>query len=103
MPIARWRKLLGSSKTTLAGGLNVRYQPYPQGPWRLVSPELAAGAATAVLSQGADAVYLFNYFPPREPFGWWSLPVYQSTLKAMTSLGSGAEDAAARRRNVSRR
>ena len=88
MPIERWRGLLGTSKTALAGGLEVRYQPYRHGPWRLVSPELAAGAAVAALSQGADAVYLFNYFPPRAPSDWWSLPVYQSTLKAMASLDS---------------
>ena len=48
-----------------------------------MTPELAFGAATLVLAQGADAVYLFNYFP-----GVLSPPVYQSTLRAMSSLNS---------------
>ena len=47
------------------------------------SPALAIGAATSVLSQGADAVYLFNYFP-----GTFPPPAYQETLQAMASLKS---------------
>ena len=86
MPIRQWRKMLGTSKATLAGGLEVRYRPYRGGPWRYVTPELAAGAAAAVLSRGADAVYLFNYYQDGSPE--WPLPVYQNTLKAMASLDS---------------
>jgi hypothetical protein len=41
-------------------------------------------AAISVLSQGADAVYLFNFFQSN----LWSRPVYQNTLKAMASLDS---------------
>ncbi|MBN1488672.1 MAG: hypothetical protein JXA69_02040 [Phycisphaerae bacterium] len=44
------------------------------------SPEMAHGAATAVLSQGADAVYLFNYFPVNFP-----QPVYQDAIRAMAT------------------
>jgi hypothetical protein len=53
----------------------------PAGAANNVSPELARGAASLVLADGADAVYLFNYFPG-------SLPkqAYQGTLRAMTSL-----------------
>ena len=36
-----------------------------------------------MLADGADAVYLFNYFPGSLP-----KPAYQSTLRAMTSLNS---------------
>ena len=82
MPIRQWRQMLGASKVTLAGGLEVRYQPCPGGPASVVTPELARGAAVSVLSQGADAIYLFNFFQSN----LWSRPVYQNTLKAMASL-----------------
>lgn len=81
MPLAQWRQLLGSTKTTVAGGLEIRYEPYPGAPASTVSPELARGAAVAVLSGGADAVYLFNYFQ-----GTWPPSDYEQTLKAMNSL-----------------
>ena len=84
MPIKQWRDLLGDSKVTLAGGLEVLYRPYPHGPASLVTPAMATGAAVSVLSQGADAVYLFNFFQDRHPA--WPLPVYQRTLKSMASL-----------------
>ena len=69
MPIQQWRQMLGASKVTLAGGLEVRYQPCPGGPASVVTPELAAGAAVSVLSRGADAVYLFNFFQTGHPAG----------------------------------
>lgn len=50
----------------------------------MVSPELAAGAAASVLSRGAHAVYLFNYFQSGNV--GWSRPVYSQTLAAMASL-----------------
>jgi hypothetical protein len=81
LPIPQWRELLGPAKVTLAGGLEILYRPSPGSPATAVSPELATGAALAVLSRGADTVYLFNYFQD----GAWPRPVYQSTLKAMTS------------------
>jgi hypothetical protein len=81
LPIAPWRQLLGSAKVTLAGGLEILYRPWSGGPAAAVSQELAHGAALSVLSRGADTVYLFNYFQD----GIWPLPVYQSTLKTMTS------------------
>jgi hypothetical protein len=84
MPIQQWRKMLGASKVTLAGGLEVRYQPCPGGPASVVTPELARGAAVLVLSQGADAVYLFNFFQT----DLWPRHVYQNTLRSMSSLDS---------------
>ena len=62
LALGEWRRLLAGTAVVLAGGLEIRYQPMPGGPAHAMTPELAAGAATAVLSQGADAVYLFNYF-----------------------------------------
>jgi hypothetical protein len=83
LPIAQWRQALGNAKVALLGGLEVLYRSVPGGPAATVSPELAIGAATSVLSQGADAVYLFNYFP-----GTFPPPAYQETLQAMASLNS---------------
>lgn len=83
MPLGKWRELLGD-RVTLAGGLEVNYQPYPDGPTRVVDPEYAAGAAVSVLAGGADNVYLFNYFQHGPPS--WSIPEYQHTLKAFSSL-----------------
>lgn len=83
MPLAEWRRLIGPSQTTLAGGLEVRYQPYPSAAAGIVSPELARGAAVCVLSDGADVVYLFNYFQ-----GTWPAAEFQETLQAMKSLNS---------------
>ena len=84
MPMQQWREKLEGAKVTLAGGLEVLYQPYPGGPMTTVSPELASGAAASVLLGGADAVYLFNFFQDSHP--GWSLPVYQATLQNMASL-----------------
>jgi len=81
LPIPQWRQLLGQTKVTLVGGLEILYRPMPGGTAEAVSPELAHGAASLVLADGADAVYLFNFFPSALP-----QPVYQSTLRAMTSL-----------------
>ena len=81
MPLAQWRKLMGSSKTKLAGGLEILYRPWPGGPAAAASPEIATGAAVSVLANGADVVYLFNHFQ-----GTWPQPVFQKTLKAMNSL-----------------
>ena len=65
MPIPRWRQMLGASKVTLAGGLEVRYQSCPGGPASIVTPELAAGAAVSVLSRGAGRGLSFQLLPIR--------------------------------------
>jgi len=78
LPMEQWRKLLGASEVTLAGGLEILYRPSPHASAAALSPDLATGAAVEVLSSGADAVYLFNYF---HPAGAW-LPV----RRAMRSL-----------------
>ena len=85
MPLTRWRALLGD-RVTLAGGLEVNYRPCTNVPARLVTAEDATGAAVAVLSGGADVVYLFNYFQHGHPK--WPLPQYQRTLKSFSSLDS---------------
>ena len=82
LPIQEWRRLLGD-RVSLAGGLEVNYQPEPSQPARWVTSEEAVGAALAVWSAGADAVYLFNYFQNSHPR--WSPEVYQHTLNACGS------------------
>jgi len=81
IPLRKWRALLGD-RVTLAGGLETRCQAYVHAPASHRNPEYAAGAATAVLAGGADAVYLFNHFQ----HGRWSIPEYQRLLRAFLSL-----------------
>ena len=81
IPLAEWRRLLGN-RVTLAGGLEVLYCHYPGSPVEERNAECAAGAAVAVLSQGADVVYLFNHFQN----GDWPEPGYKRLLNAMSSL-----------------
>ena len=86
MPIAQWRELLGD-RVTLAGGLEVNYQPYhvpPVIPNREVTKEEATGGAIGVYAGGADVVYLFNYFQNKHPH--WSIPEYQRMLNAFSSF-----------------
>lgn len=83
MPLEKWRVLLGN-RVTLAGGLEASYRPHPDLLQRAVTREEATGAAVAVLSGGADVVYLFNYFQPGYP-GSPSLE-YQRMLKSFLSL-----------------
>jgi hypothetical protein len=81
MPLKEWRHLLAGSKVVLAGGLEIICRPAGESPIQ-ATPELATGAALSVLAGGADAVYLFNYFQDCT----WPLPIYQQTLRSMTSL-----------------
>ena len=83
MPLKEWRHLLAGSHVMLAGGLEIICRPAGEPPVQ-ATPELATGAALSVLSGGADAVYLFNYFQDCT----WPLPIYRQTLKDMTSLDS---------------
>lgn len=86
MPITTWKRLLVGTGCALGGGLEIRYQPHPAGPAYTMTPELAAGAAMAVLSGGADYVYLFNYFVSLYTSGEWTKEQYNNTLRAMSNL-----------------
>ncbi len=88
MPVRQWKELLEPTGVTLAGGLEILCRPMPASPAHSVTPAQAAGAATAVLSGGADAVYLFNYFPGIIGGGGWTREAYVKTLGAMNSLGA---------------
>ena len=89
MPMATWRELLDGTKTTLAGGLEIRYQPHPAAKAQTMTPELTAGAAIAVLKGGADHVYLFNYFADGHGLDkLWTREKYDALLRAMASIES---------------
>lgn len=89
MPLREWRRLLDGTGVTLLGGLEVIIRPYRAAEQRGVTPEEAHGAAAQILHDGADGVYLFNYFPDGtatgNASGWWSKDVYHRTLRAMVS------------------
>jgi hypothetical protein len=101
LPIPTWRRLLAGTKCALAGGLEINYRPLPSGNAVMMPPDLAAGAAMAVLRGGADFVYLFNYFADMHLGGQWTRDQYNNTLKAMGSLE--ALDALPRRHAVTYR
>jgi hypothetical protein len=98
MPMGTWKRLLTGTKCALAGGLEIRYQPHPSAPAGMMIPDLAVGAAMAVLNGGADFVYLFNYFADMHLGGQWTKEQYDATLRAMRSLE--ALDKPARRHAV---
>lgn len=62
IPITLWKRLL-PDHVRVAGGIDNLCRPMPNGPAKLMTPELVLGCASALLDEGADAVYLFNYFP----------------------------------------
>ena len=86
MPIHLWRDLLEPYGVNLAGCLEPGVLRYPGASYDPPTPETAVGSAVAVLAGGADALYLFNYFPDRvtRRFGW-SPRQYDETLGAMAS------------------
>jgi len=86
MPIREWKRLLEGTKCALAGGLEIRYQPWPGANATAMTPELAVGAAMAVLAGGADHVYLFNYFAKGHLDNLWSHEGFNHTLAAMRGI-----------------
>ena len=86
MPIHLWRDLLEPCGVKLAGCVEPGVLRYPGAGADPATPETAAGSAVAVLAGGADALYLFNYFPDRlaARFGW-TAEQFDETLKAMAS------------------
>jgi len=86
MPMRTWAWLLEGTGCALAGGLEIRYQPFRGAPATMMTPELAVGAATAVLAGGAGHVYLFNYFAKGHLDNLWTRESFNRTLSAMGSL-----------------
>jgi hypothetical protein len=80
MPIPEWRQRLDSCDVILAGGLEILIGRHPSASKRPITEEEAFGAAAQVLHDGADSVYLFNYFP-----SGWTGDRYQQTLQTLAS------------------
>lgn len=96
IPVTEWKRLLAGTRATLAPGIEIRYQPVPNGPAQMMSPALVAGAALPMLHAGADAVYLFNYDPiplwdlpdpaqPGTPAKLWTRASFATTVRALQS------------------
>lgn len=62
MPVELWKQLLHGTDVELAAGLEVLVRAYPESALRQMNTlETVRGAASSLLSRGADRIYLFNY------------------------------------------
>lgn len=89
MPVSEWRRQLEGCSTTLAGGLEILLGRHWTAPKRPVTAEEARGAAAQVLAQGADAVYLFNYFQSIDADtvpDAWPRQAFAETITSLASL-----------------
>lgn len=64
MPIAIWKQILEPYGVKLAGGIEINARAFEGGKTEVfnMTTETALGTAGYILSEGADQVYLFNYF-----------------------------------------
>lgn len=99
VPVVEWKRLLEGTGARLAPGIEIRYQPVPNGPALMMSPELTAGAALPLLHGGADLVYLFNYDPlsllrMKTPGGGplWTMDLFNRTGRALQSAAGLAAE-----------
>jgi hypothetical protein len=89
MPLPDWRARLAGSGVQLAGGLEILLGRHWTAAKRPVTAAEARGAAAQVLAGGADAVYLFNYFPSIDADtvpDAWPRHSYAQTLRSLASL-----------------
>ena len=62
MPMEIWRYLLNGTSVSISAGLELLIRPYPSyTPLQKNNLETVRGAASSLLSRGADSIYLFNY------------------------------------------
>ncbi|QYM78151.1 hypothetical protein K0B96_12635 [Horticoccus luteus] len=93
IPIQEWKRLLAGTSAELAGGIEIRYQPVPNGPASMMTPALVAGVSAALLHGGADAVYLFNYIPKplfQETQHPWTAAEYSAVMHGLQSAAGAA-------------
>ena len=62
MPISLWKKMMEPYGVEVAGCVELLSRSYPGGKLVYNTAESAIGSAVNILSQGADKLYLFNYF-----------------------------------------
>ncbi|MEZ5414371.1 MAG: family 10 glycosylhydrolase [Opitutaceae bacterium] len=91
VPVAEWRRLLEGTSVHFAVSVEVRYQPAPEGPAKMISTELLGGLGTTILHGGADSVYLFNIFPAGHGLDkLWGPGNFDAIIGALRSLDSVA-------------
>lgn len=91
VPVAEWKRLLEGTKVHFSVSVEVRYQPAPEGPARMISTELLSGLGATILYGGADSVYLFNIFPTGHGLDeQWGAANYDAALRALRSLAEVA-------------
>lgn len=101
VPSLEWKRLLAGTGVRLGAAAEIRYQPVPNGPAAVMTPELTVGALVPLLHQGAEFAYLFNHFPlalaqADHPFGpgrAWPPEAFARTLRALRSLETAARTA----------
>jgi len=62
MPVDLWKRVLKGKNVRLAAGLEILLRAHETAKPQPHSYETAVGTAAAFLSQGADEIYLFNFF-----------------------------------------
>lgn len=62
MPIGLWKKMMEPYNVQVAGGMELLARSYPGSRLVYNTAESSIGSAVNILSQGADKLYLFNYF-----------------------------------------
>lgn len=68
MPVWEWKRLLDGTGVLLGAGLERHVHPFPGGAKEQpAAHEQVRGAAAAYLRQGADRIYLFNFFDSPTP------------------------------------
>ena len=85
MPIEFWRRLL-PPRVVLAAGLELLIRPYHAHKIQYNSLETVRGAAAAMLSRGADRVYLFNYMDSQTAME--SIDEYRVVLRECGTLAT---------------
>ena len=86
MPIELWRRLLPPA-VVLAAGFELNIRPYhTYQPQQRNSLETVRGAAAAMLSRGADRVYLFNYMDSQTAME--SIDEYRVVLRECGTLAT---------------
>lgn len=111
MPIRLWKQILEPYGVEVAGSLEYGISPHPDALRDINTVESAFGTANNILSQGADQLYLYNYYPESEDImpGNFSSSEYVNSIenrnpaglyKLMVYAGSLDKLAKHKRRNI---
>lgn len=62
IPVALWKRLLRGTQVKLCPGAEILIRPSQKAPYVYTTPAHVFGIADSFYSEGADSLYLFNYF-----------------------------------------